>query len=64
MIRYKFTKSKLLGSAWSLDQKKQPILTQNIHTFMKLCMSFLVGIRVENAPNSFTVNSVLHNDIK
>lgn len=64
MIRYKFTKSKLLGSARSLDQRKQPILTQNFHTFMEVCKSFLVRIHVEKAPNSFKASSVLHNDMK
>lgn len=61
---FSFTKPKLLASARSLYQRKKPILTQNIHTFMKVCKWFLVWIHIENAPNSFETSSVLQSGIK
>lgn len=64
MIRFNFTKPKLLASAQSLDQRKKSILTQNIHTFMKVCKWFLVWMHIKNAPNSFELSSVLQSDIK
>lgn len=44
---FNFTKPKFLASAWSLDQRNKPILTQNVHTFIKVCKRFLVWMHIK-----------------
>lgn len=56
------TKPELLASEFRPEKK--PILTQNVHTFVKVCKWFLVWIHIENVPNSFGTSSVLQSDMK